>query len=304
MHTRNAYIRANSPWFRDREFRGCISQGNCVSRGTCGCRVDLWKRKKQQPFVETTLVRLGSREERHSQAVSVRCVWFLIVEDWGRTEGVAVNPLNRTLHFWSYSSCLFDDSKRGLALRRYSPRPPDFFSLSPCLRLFVATLSSDTPQLKGIRALTSATRFSRTRIICLSSIPLSLPDNLSSSSSSVRVAEENSRSLHLERTNIFYYTVLFIWFFYIIYMPATPSPRNYSNTCRKLLRVRCVCYTYEKFWNFTDIIDIVTRHQSRNCIDKIWNKSKNVYHVSIDLIWNVIISFWLSSTRLIYYNVV
>lgn len=224
MHTRNAYIRANSPWFRDREFRGCISQGNCVSRGTCGCRVDLSKRKKQQPFVETTLVRLGSREERHSQAVSVRCVWFLIVEDWGRTEGVAVNPLNRTLHFWSYSSCLFDDSKRGLALRRYSPRPPDFFSLSPCLRLFVATLSSDTPQLKGIRALTSATRFSRTRIICLSSIPLSLPDNLSSSSSSVRVAEENSRSLHLERIirsrkneYILLYRTFYLIFLYYIY---------------------------------------------------------------------------------------
>ena len=112
---------------------------------------------------------------------------------------------------------------------------PGFFSLSPCLRLFVATLSPDTPQLKGIRALTSATRFSRTRIICLSSIPLSLPDNLSSSSSSVRVAEENSRSVHLEkiiRSRKNEYILLYRTFYYfsILYICQRLSPRNYSNT--------------------------------------------------------------------------
>lgn len=40
----------------------------------------------------------------------------------------------------------------------------------------VATLSSDTPQLRGIRALTSATTVSSTRIICLYRTLVSLAD--------------------------------------------------------------------------------------------------------------------------------
>lgn len=58
-----------------------------------------------------------------------------------------------------------------------------------------------------------------------------------------------------------------------MYMRYSSAKYSYKLLILRQLFTNIVCTLYETFWN---VIGTVTRHDYRDCVPKVWNKSANV----------------------------